>query len=83
MSGKCRPSLRKKCLMVVGQSDFSQAVKECIAEVFARFEKANAEWKINPDGWYPYCSNCGAEPKNGVMSNFCPECGADMRGEKR
>ena len=42
---------------------------------------ARGEWKINPDGWYPYCSNCGTEPKNGVMSNFCPECGADMRKE--
>ena len=38
MSGKCRPSLRKKTIMVVMQSDFSKAVKECIAEVFARYE---------------------------------------------
>ena len=43
MSGKCRPSLRKKALYVVNQSDFSKAVKECIAEVFERYEKANAE----------------------------------------
>ncbi len=40
------------------------------------------EWKINCDGYYPYCSNCHHEPKNGVMSNFCPNCGADMRGIK-
>jgi hypothetical protein len=39
------------------------------------------EWKINPDGWYPYCSNCGNEPKNGVMSDYCPDCGAYMKGE--
>lgn len=39
MSGKCRPSLRKKAIMVVKQSDFSKAVKECIFEVFARYER--------------------------------------------
>ncbi len=38
MSGKARPSLRKKALYVVKQSDFSKAVKECIAEVFERYE---------------------------------------------
>lgn len=40
------------------------------------------EWRINCDGYYPYCSNCGTEPKNGVMSNFCPECGAYMKGAR-
>lgn len=40
------------------------------------------EWKINCDGYYPYCSNCKNEPKNGVMSDFCPNCGADMRCKK-
>lgn len=42
-------------------------------------EKKQGEWKICCDGWYPYCSECGNEPKNGIMSNFCPDCGADMR----
>ena len=45
-------------------------------------EVAHAKWKINCDGYYPYCSNCMTEPKSGVMSKYCPECGADMRGGK-
>ena len=38
----------------------------------------NAQWYINPDGWYPYCSRCGAEPKNGETTKYCPTCGAPM-----
>ena len=37
-----------------------------------------AEWKINPDGYYPYCSECGYEPKK--LTNYCPECGSKMEG---
>ena len=37
-----------------------------------------AQWLIDPDGWYPYCDNCRHEPKNGVMSKYCPECGSLM-----
>lgn len=42
----------------------------------------NAKWIISSDGYYPYCSNCKTEPKNGVKSKYCPECGARMDGEK-
>lgn len=38
----------------------------------------HAKWEINCDGYYPYCSNCKTEPKNGVMTKRCPECGAHM-----
>lgn len=41
-------------------------------------EVKHAKWEINSDGYYPYCSNCKTEPKNGVMSKYCPECGAKM-----
>lgn len=41
-------------------------------------EVIHAKWEINSDGYYPYCSNCKTEPKNGVMSKHCPECGAKM-----
>lgn len=28
------------------------------------------------------CSACLAEPQSGVMTDFCPNCGADMRGKR-
>ena len=36
------------------------------------------KWLINPDGYYPYCSECGAEPEGRKMTKFCPECGTPM-----
>ncbi len=44
-------------------------------------EVKHAKWEINCDGYYPYCSYCKTEPKNGVMSKCCPECGAKMDGK--
>lgn len=49
-----------------------------------------AHWYINPDGYYPQCSNCGYEPprelirRNGdalIFPRHCPECGADTKRE--
>lgn len=40
--------------------------------------RKSGEWKINSDGWYPYCSECFKEPKGG-LSNYCPNCGAFMK----
>lgn len=49
-----------------------------------------AHWCINPDGYYPQCSNCGYEPprelirRNGdalIFPRYCPECGADSKRE--
>jgi len=41
-------------------------------------KQTHAHWIINSDGYYPYCSNCKAEPENGKMTKFCAECGAIM-----
>lgn len=38
-----------------------------------------AEWKINCDGYYPYCSRCGTEPESGKMTKYCANCGAEMK----
>lgn len=65
-------------------------LKEALAYVLEQYDltvemidiqdsPTKGEWKINPDGWYPYCSNCLSEPKNGDTTNFCPQCGCDMR----
>lgn len=44
-------------------------------------ERKRGEWKINPDGYYPYCSECQNEPQGREMTDFCPNCGADMRSK--
>lgn len=41
------------------------------------------EWRINCDGYYPYCSRCGVEPESGKMTKFCANCGAEMRGDDK
>ena len=43
-------------------------------------------WVIHPDGWYPYCNQCGYEPERPVLYNdnrtpYCANCGAKMRKE--
>jgi rubrerythrin len=43
------------------------------------------DWQFETDGrgncWYEYeCSECGFHNK-GSKSNYCPNCGADMRGK--
>lgn len=39
------------------------------------------QWLINSDGYYPYCSECMNEPQNRIMTDYCPNCGAYMKGE--
>lgn len=39
-------------------------------------------WIINSDGYYPQCSECMKEPQGRVMTDWCPNCGARMKGEK-
>lgn len=52
---------------------FEQPTIEC--------EHEKGRWIISSDGYYPYCSECRKEPKSGDMTDFCPNCGADMRGK--
>ena len=41
-----------------------------------------AKWEICSDGYYPYCTNCNKEPPSGEMTDYCPNCGYCMRGDK-
>lgn len=45
-----------------------------------------ATWIINPDGYPPYCSNCGYEPELPKLHSdnrtpYCPNCGEAMKKE--
>ncbi len=46
-------------------------------------ERKKGCWLIDSDGYYPYCSECRTEPSSGHMTDFCPNCGADMRKERK
>ena len=63
-------------------NDFDKKIQELIdgvnrfnAEAF--LNQRHGKWEVSCEGWYPYCSECGQEPKGG-MSNYCPNCGAKM-----
>ena len=67
------PKKHHKMLMI----DFwENAEKRC-----GKFKQNTAHWYINPDGWYPQCSNCWEEPKSGELETTCPNCGAIMESE--
>lgn len=78
------------------ESDFSISGKyelevlEMLLDAFKNAEiisseykpRLTAKWDINCDGYYPYCTNCMNEPPGREMTEFCPRCGAYMRGDK-
>ena len=35
-------------------------------------------WNINSKGYYQYCSCCKEKPKSGMITKYCPNCGARM-----
>lgn len=41
----------------------------------------HGHWRIDSDGYYSYCSECGKEPQERVMADVCSHCGAKMIGE--
>jgi len=48
-------------------------------------ENVKGEWiekYIEREGYCYFCSNCNLEVLESDLSNFCPNCGADMRGKK-
>ncbi|MBO5934062.1 MAG: hypothetical protein J6Q94_01100 [Clostridia bacterium] len=57
------------------------AIRDIVAVITPTADVAEvvyAKWGISSNGYYPYCTHCKTEPENGVMSKYCPECGAKM-----
>lgn len=58
-------------------------IKEMVTEALKNLPSKQPKqkcgrWLISSDGYYPYCSECKTEPKNGIMTKFCPSCGIKM-----
>ena len=60
MSGKCRPSLRKKTLENVKRSNLSQTDKDCIVAVFERYE-TDVVKEIKVRAFWICCPLCDKE----------------------
>ena len=50
-------------------------------------ERIRGRWEMKPDpyGFFdeiPVCSECGCTTEMRKVYKFCPNCGADMRGEQ-
>lgn len=72
-----------------------KVLRECISEICRDIcfaidaapsadVRENVKGKWEPRGGYYYCSQCGARYEWGgyFSTNFCSNCGADMRGGK-
>lgn len=64
-------------------SHFADNLRECVGEDLPSVKPMPKMGKwIYHDGYIPYkheCSECGK--RFGTDFNYCPECGADMRGD--
>lgn len=80
MSGKARPSLRRKTLENVRFCNLSDTDKKCIYAVFEAKDVKHGQWgqpRIFKDGMGLFrCSVCGEASIR--RFKFCPECGAKM-----
>ena len=68
--------------------DFAEGWNACLSVIHSLpktdaidTKHPEASWEINPDGYYPYCSNCGEEPQDGRnLMFYCANCGCHMTG---
>lgn len=70
---------------VYPQDAIGDAAYRICAEFIERLPSAEhtGKWLEDSEWWYQTiyrCSECGKQVSN--MSNYCPDCGADMRGEE-
>lgn len=67
---------------LIYQNAVDVAIEACQVAAMATKQigkNGQARWLVSSDGYYPYCSNCGARPA--TMTKYCAECGCEMRKE--
>ena len=72
------------------ECEATELVIQRFAEYIRAFPAADVQpvkrgfWRKTNDIFYRYCSVCGTKTDIAVAgtANFCPNCGADMRGGK-
>ena len=68
-----------KDLLRIGEQPICLYAAKRIEEL-EEYERKKGKWKLNaPDDFIVYCSEC-MMPQDSPC-NFCPSCGADMRGD--
>ena len=57
-----------------------EAIQHYINEGYMELDKPKGKWCTNRFRYDCTCSNCGCSVYHKDALNFCPNCGADMRG---
>lgn len=80
-----------KLIMYIADCKLSEIITWEQAEVATDFlmnaptveNRPKGKWDASVNGTdYRVCSKCGYERHAGTKYNYCPICGADMRGEE-
>lgn len=76
---------RTKCIaeIKISKEDLDELVAEKVEEIkAAQPERKRGEWKDRGEDYMIrwICSECGRKETH--VYNFCPDCGADMRGDE-
>lgn len=81
-NGSLNPAYIRYMTQVSERTRFKEMIYD---ELSAERKKGRWEMKQDPYGFFeeiPVCSECGCTTKMRDKTKFCPNCGADMRGEQ-
>lgn len=72
----------KQALVVSAILDGKKTIEQIIDEQPTIEERKKGEWIDGSVQSYYVCSECAYQERFANENNYCPNCGADMRGER-
>lgn len=67
----------------VGNELFQVEMEQAIYVAIKALESNLDTWVVDDIGYF-HCPKCGIKPRDQVaMTDYCPNCGADLRGENK